>query len=115
MHEISLVQGLFTQLHELAATHKATKINKVTMEIGPLSGVVVDSFEFGFDILSKEDNLLFGAELIIEIPEVQYKCTSCGFVEKTSGEKPQGCSKCEELLLIPSGGDDLILLQVEME
>lgn len=115
MHEISLVQSLFSQLHELAATHKATQINKVTMEIGPLSGVVIDSFQFGFDILCKDDNLLSEAKLIIEIPEVEYKCTSCGFVIKTSGAKPQECSECDELLLIPTGGDDLILLQVEME
>ncbi len=115
MHEISLVQGLFTQLHELADTHKATNINKVTMEIGPLSGVVVDSFQFGFDILAKDDNLLSKAKLIIEIPEVDYKCTNCDFIKKTSGAKPQACPKCDELLLIPSGGDDLILLQVEME
>jgi ribosomal protein S27E len=33
----------------------------------------------------------------------------------TTGPKPEECPKCSELLLIPKGGEDLILLQVEME
>ena len=116
MHEISLVQGLFQQLQELAIDNKASKIICVTMEIGPLSGVVVDSFQFGFDILSAEDELLKGAKLEIKIPPVEYTCTDCGHVETiTTGPKPEECPKCSELLLIPKGGEDLILLQVEME
>lgn len=115
MHEISLVQGLIVQLQELAEANDATKINKVTMEIGPLSGVVADSFQFGFDILAKEEKLLASAELIIVTPEVEYKCSDCGFTQTTSGERPRECSKCGDFLLIPSGGDDLLLRQVEME
>ncbi len=116
MHEISLVQNLFQQLQDLADANKATKIIRITMEIGPQSGVVVDSFQFGFDILSTDDELLNGAKLDIEIPPVKYRCTDCGYVETiTTGNKPEECSKCGELLLIPQGGEGLILLQVEME
>ncbi len=115
MHEISLVQGLFQQLHELAASNKGTKITSITMEIGPLSGVVADSFQFGFDILSAEDDLIRGATLNIQIPPVTYTCTDCGHIETTTGIKPGKCLKCGELLLIAKGGDDLLLLRVEME
>ncbi len=115
MHEISLVEGLFVQLKELAAENKATKIISVTMEIGPHCGVVVDSFQFGFDILSADDELLRGAKLIIQVPEVSYRCTNCSHIEVTAGEKPEECPSCGELLLIPDGGTDLILSQVEME
>jgi hydrogenase nickel insertion protein HypA len=115
MHEISLVQGLIEQLRGLAAENKASKIISVTMEIGPLSGVVVDSFRFGFEILVAEDDLISGAQLIIEIPQVRYTCTGCGKFLVTAGERPDGCPACSELLLIPQGGDDLILRQVEME
>lgn len=114
MHEISLVQGLFDQLQELATANGATKIESVTMEIGPLSGVVIDSFQFGFDILSAESDLLKGAQLIINTPEVGYKCTECGHIHITSGVRPDECPECKDLLLIPDGGDDLILRQIEM-
>lgn len=115
MHEISLVEGLFAQLKELAVENKATKIISLTMEIGPNCGVVVDSFQFGFDILSADDELVKGAKLIIQVPPVSYSCTNCGHIESTTGRKPDECRACGELLLIPDGGNDLILKQVEME
>ena len=115
MHEISLVQGLFNQLAELARQNKMTKVVSVTMEIGPLSGVVEDSFTFGFDILSKENDLIRGAQLIINRSAVTYRCTGCNSYEKTSGEKPESCTNCGEIFLIAEGGDELILQQVEME
>lgn len=115
MHEISLVQGLFEQLKALAAENEAEKIISVTMEIGPHCGVVVDSFQFGFDILSAEDELVRGAKLIVQVPPVSYSCTNCSHVEVTIGIKPDECPTCGELLLIPEGGNDLVLRQVEME
>lgn len=115
MHEISLVEGLFEQLKELAAANKATKIISLTMEIGPNCGVVVDSFQFGFDILSADNALVKGAKLIIQVPPVSYSCTNCSHIEITTGRRPDECPACGELLLIPDGGDDLILKQVEME
>ncbi len=115
MHEISLVEGLFKQLEELAAENNATRVISVTMEIGPHCGVVVDSFQFGFDILSADNDLVRGAKLNIVVPPVSYSCTNCSHVEKTSGPKPEECPACGELLLIPDGGNDLILQQIEME
>lgn len=115
MHEISLVQGLLDQLHDIAGQHQTSRVLKVTMVIGPLSGVVVDSFQFGFDILSKGDDLVKDAELEIVVPEVSYRCSNCGSTRKTAGERPQQCDKCDDTLLIAEEGDDLILQQVEME
>lgn len=115
MHEISLVQNLIQQLSELAAENEASKIISVTMEIGPFSGVVVDSFRFGFDILSAESDLAKGAQLVVVSPPARYACTGCGNVLETTDKKPEACPNCGDVLLFPQGGDDLILLQVEME
>ena len=114
MHEISIVQGLFVQLEELAKDNGASRIISVTVEIGPLSGVVVDSFQFGFDILAAEHPMLKEAKLILRIPPVRYTCTSCGKVFEDVS-RPGQCAQCVELLLVPQGGDDVILNQVEME
>lgn len=115
MHEMSLVQGLFDQLKELARQNNVNKVLRVTMEIGPLSGVVIDSFQFGFDALSEDDPMFTEAVLEIEIPLVTYRCPSCSHEITTSAERPEKCEQCQEPILIPSGGDDLILKQVEME
>jgi Zn finger protein HypA/HybF involved in hydrogenase expression len=65
MHELSLAQGLLGQLEELASTHKAQTILVVRVDIGRQSGIVKDSFCFGFDALKKEKPLTQNAVLII--------------------------------------------------
>jgi hydrogenase nickel incorporation protein HypA/HybF len=115
MHEISLVEGLVQQLKELAIENKASKIISVTMEIGPLCGVVVDSFRFGFDIISSEEQLLRGSKLIIHVPTVRYTCSGCGHEVITAEERPDCCPTCRELTFFSEGGDDLILRQIELE
>ncbi len=114
MHEISLVQAMIGQLSDLATTNEATKVIKITMEIGPLSGVVVDSFRFGFEVLSENDTLVHGAELEILTTQVTYRCTQCNHTEVTD-DRPEYCPQCRETFLLPEGGDELILRQVEME
>ena len=115
MHEISLVENLVQQLKDLAAENQATKIISVTMEIGPLCGVVVDSFRFGFDIIGAEEAIIRGAKLIVEIPTVRYTCSDCGKVIEIAEARPDCCPVCQETTLFSEGGDDLILRQVEME
>lgn len=114
MHEMSLVQALFTQLASLAADHDKHKVLTVTVAIGPLSGVVVDSFQFGFDILAAENSLTKEAKLIIINPPATFQCLQCGH-NQIAAVRPDSCPQCHETLLIAEGGDAIILNQVEME
>jgi len=114
MHEMSLVQGLIDQLVSLAAEHDKNKILTVTVDIGPLSGVAIDSFQFAFDILSKENSLTNGASLTIINSPATFRCVQCGY-EESASVRPDQCLKCKESLLIPEGGDAITLNQVELE
>ncbi|MDO8946349.1 MAG: hydrogenase maturation nickel metallochaperone HypA [Desulfocapsaceae bacterium] len=114
MHEMSLVQAMLAQLASLAAEHDKKKVITVTLDIGPLSGVVIDSFQFGFDILSAESSLTKGAKLIITNTPASYQCIRCAY-KQAAVVRPDHCPKCNETLLIPEGGDTIILNQVEME
>ena len=69
VHEFSLAQGLMAQLDELAAHHGAKKIRTVRVDIGTRSGIVVDSFLFGFEVLAQENPLTEDAVLEISEPE----------------------------------------------
>ena len=111
MHEISLVQEMLRQVRELAVHHKAEKITRINVEIGPLSGIVIDSFCFGFEALAAESTLTRDAELSVKTTAAIYLCSDCGHRNQTPGT----CSKCGEGFLIPQGGNELILSQVEME
>jgi len=114
MHEMSLVQGLLGQLHALAREHDKEKVVSVCMEIGPLSGVVIDSFQFGFDTLAKDDVLTRDASLVIESPLAAYRCFGCGILIEAK-QRPEICPHCSETLFSAEGSDDLVLLRVEME
>ncbi len=115
MHELSLVQGLLGQLQTLAQQHRATSISRVRVEVGPFAGLVIDSFQFAFDILAQESELMKDAALEIIVPPRQYKCFQCKEVLISDQKMPESCPQCGAAMLVPEGGDGLILLRVEME
>ncbi len=124
MHELSLAQGLIDQLLVLAEEHQAKKILKVTVTIGPFSGVVTDSFSFGFDALKQEQDPTKESVLVLETPPPEYTCLQCGncFTCPTGQvQEPRPftaalpCPDCESEHCTAKGGDELILKQLEME
>ena len=115
MHEISLVQNLLSQLSDIARQNNIKKITRVTMEVGVFSGVVIDSFQFGFNILTAENPLTREAELELIIPPVTYSCIGCGHQIISKEERPQSCPECSERLFTQTGSEDLILLQISFE
>ncbi|WP_028585554.1 hydrogenase maturation nickel metallochaperone HypA/HybF [Desulfogranum mediterraneum] len=128
MHELSLAQSLIDQLLELSDQHQMKRINRLTVILGPFSGVVADSFAFGFDVLKKEQAATADAQLILETPDPQYRCLNCETVNTRTRAAAIGhpqttnlagndftCSHCGESRLSPQGGTELILQQLEME
>ena len=69
MHELSLAQALLDKLQELALVHGAEKILRVRVNIGRASGIVIDSFVFGFDAVKMDQPLTREAVLSIEEAE----------------------------------------------
>ena len=115
MHEFSLAQGLFKQLLQLAATHHAEKIIRVRVEVGKLSGIVTESFSFGFEILAGKNELTSEAVLDITEIEPECRCLACGIMYKWNTSDAGPCPRCGSTEYTLTGGDDLILTQVEME
>lgn len=100
------------QLFQLAGQHGATKIITVRVTVGRLSGIVADSFSFGFEALAGENSLTKEAVLEIIQTEPALRCLDCGLLI----DSPAGtCPGCHSSALMAEGGDDLVLTQVEME
>ena len=114
MHEFSLAQGLIGQLLALAGKNNARKIITVRVEIGTLAGIVPDSFVFGFEVLSGENQVTRGAVLEITETSPQHGCLDCGQLMPFTFATVS-CPHCGSQRLARQGGDDLILTQVEME
>ena len=128
MHELSLAQSLIDQLLDLAKEHQAERVTGVTVTLGPFSGIVRDSFEFGFNILKEGQEMTREAVLELETPDPVYICLDCNQVsvipfplqserlDGTCGSPyPKKCPWCCLSRLSPKGGTELILNHVEME
>ena len=128
MHELSLAQSLVEQILRLVKEHGCERVSRVVVTLGPFSGVVRDSFEFGFNALKQDHDPLWGAELVLETPDPVYLCLDCGRVSvipfALPGEQPDAfrndlfpkkCPWCCLSRLSPKGGAELILNQLEME
>lgn len=66
MHELSLAQGLMGELERLAQMHGAKRVLDVYVGIGSMSGIVVDSFVFGFNAIKTDLELTKDAVLHID-------------------------------------------------
>ncbi len=114
----------------MAFQHQARKVTRVVVKIGPFSGVVMDSFTFAFEVLKEDEELLRHAHLEIIRPGPRLCCSLCGReMDAESGDlsfehnmlpgqlfsKGKRCSHCGQGSLYPSGGDEILLMQIEME
>ena len=128
MHELSLAQSLLDQIVDLAGEHKAQQVNRAVVTLGPFSGVVRESFEFGFTILKKDRAMTRGCILELETPDPEYTCLDCGklavipFPQQSDrlelarcGLSAKKCPWCDSKRISPKGGTELILNQLEME
>lgn len=116
MHEMSLAQGLIDQLVGLAAEQHASRVVRAKVRIGPLAGVVVDSFCFGFDAIKSMFAVTRDAVLELDCPPASYRCLTCGREDDHRRSADDPCPFCgEKGKQFPVGNDELILLQVELE
>lgn len=130
MHEMSLAQGMIAQVLALAQQHQAERVTSITVLLGPFSGVVAESFAFGFEALKKEEPSLAETVLHLERPDPRYQCLECGTETSLPKASPlqhalraqvegdstaEHCPGCASTLLSPLGGTELILQQIRME
>ncbi len=66
MHEFSLAQGLHSQLLDLTLEHRVAKVLQAEVLVGGDSGIVVESFVFGFNVLAEQSEVTKGMALVIE-------------------------------------------------
>jgi len=116
LHELSLAQALIDQVKALLKDYDAQKVIKVSVEIGPFSGIVVDSFEFSYYALIKEEPQFYGSKLEIITPPAFYQCPFCGRKFKEDElDRDKRCPFCKDSFLTPLGESDILLKTVEME
>ena len=115
MHEVSIALAMVDELVRIADENKSRKVLNVTLKIGRLSGIVVDSLRFAFDAVKLENPLLSSAEIMIEEVPLVYECSDC---RKTFGSDDMyfpSCPECESVALKIVSGEEQHIANVELE
>jgi len=76
MHEVSIIQSVVEIVTNKAIENKFTKVNKVSLKIGELSGVMPQSLNFAFKSCII-DTMLEGSTLEIEKVKAVAECLDC--------------------------------------
>jgi len=113
MHEYSIVQSLLDQCEDNAKANNATKVTKVVVKIGVMSGVEPDLLKTAFDTF-KEATMCKSCEYIQNLQPIVIKCHKCN-KESTLSKNEYCCPNCESIELDVIDGEDLILMQLELE
>lgn len=113
MHEYSIVQSLLDSCEEHAKTNNATKVSKVVVKIGVMSGVEPELLKTAFDTF-KEQTICDNAEFIMNIQNVVIKCNSCQ-KESTLNKLEYCCPECESIDLEIIDGEEMYLMQLELD
>lgn len=113
MHELSVCQALVTKITELARQHSASRVIEARIAIGPLSGVEPRLIESAYP-LACAGTLADGSRLEIEERPLRVRCRVCGG-ESAAAPSRLVCAHCGDWRTDLTGGNELLLLQVEFE
>jgi hydrogenase nickel incorporation protein HypA/HybF len=113
MHEQSIVESLLALALENAAKAKASKILRIDVVIGELSGVVEEAMDFYFSFLRK-DTIAAQASLAFKRLPARLHCRRCNldFVAENLDFR---CPDCKEQQVEIIGGRELYIESLEVE
>ena len=107
MHEMAIAEGILNIAFDYAEQNKASKISKITLKLGEMSGVELEALNMSFEVLIK-NTIAEGAELIVNKVPIIGQCNKCGkdfHIEHYNFF----CPECNGILILKSGRE----LQVE--
>ena len=93
MHEVSLAQNELSIVEEAALRDKFTQVSEISISIGKLAGVEIDSFIFALENLG-EGTILNNTRILITQPDASANCQTCAH-EFTINERWQSCPNCQ--------------------
>lgn len=113
MHELSVCQALLEEVAKIAATHEARTVERITVEVGRLSGVEPELLARAFEI-ARAGTCAAGAQLAITVPEIMVRCSDCGAASPAEPNRLL-CAACGGYHTRVLAGDELRLRAVELD
>ena len=113
MHEYSIVQSLIQSCEGYVEQNRASKVTKVVVKIGVMSGVEPYLLQEAFDTF-KEATVCEGCAFEMSIQKVAIECKECG--EACELEKNEYlCPACQSGNITVVDGEDMFLMSLELE
>ena len=113
MHEYSIVQSLIESCEAHLKEYEASRVTKLFVKIGIMSGVEPHLLEEAF-ALFKKGGICDSSEFVMHIQRVKIECQACyGVYELDRNEYI--CPKCNSVELKVLDGEDMFLMSLEME
>jgi len=113
MHELSVCEALLTQVRSTAESNRATGVGRITVRLGPLSGVEPDLLAQAFTI-ARNGPMTEQASLVIEAQPIRIRCRDCGN-ENEARANQLLCKACKSFRVDLISGDELLLARVELQ
>lgn len=113
MHELSVCMSLMQQVEGIARERRAEKVTRITLSIGPLSGVEPDLLRHAYP-LAAAGTVAEEAELIMDTTAIVVRCSQCDN-ETTVTPNKLLCGSCGDFRTQVISGDELVLMRVELD
>lgn len=113
MHELSVTESLLNTAYDYASKNDSSKVTILNIKIGKLSGIIGDSVQFYWDIIS-ENTICAGSKLKFTHVSAKFECQKCGNNYELENELIP-CPACGSMDLKTIQGDEFLLESIEIE
>lgn len=113
MHELSLCSALLCQLERIALEHHSSRVSRVYVSVGPLSGVEPTLLSRAYPVATA-GSIAEDSELVIESEDIVVRCIECGAISAVPVNRLV-CGRCGAFRTTVTSGDGLILRRVELQ
>jgi hydrogenase nickel incorporation protein HypA/HybF len=112
MHELSVCLSLLDQVQRIADEHRATRVERILLRIGPLSGVEAALLQNAYP-LAAAGTIAEDAALEIEPAPVRVRCADCT-AETDAAANRLLCACCGSHRTHLISGDEMLLASLEL-
>ena len=113
MHELSIAQNIIDIVCDQMRIHNLSRVETVSLRIGLMRCVVIESLSFSFDVLIS-GSPLEGAHLEVEEVPIRGRCMGCG-KEFTLKNWMDDCPLCRGMRVEIISGKELDVVAIEGE
>lgn len=113
MHELTITQNILSIVLQKAREVEASKITKIELLVGRLTGFVPECIQLQFDVLSR-GTAAAGANLSFFQPPTNLRCRKCSY-DYTSNSFDIKCPKCHNMEIDILSGSELSVESMEVE